>query len=77
MLAANLIEDTDRFRGARKNGQLVGQTAEIELDDDGVVALLHQKPPTFGDQVISDELELGTGEAESIDIIDLSAVRVG
>src|SRR3546814_923236 len=77
MFAANLIEDSDGFGGAREHGQLVGQAAEIQFHHDGIVTLLDQKPPTFGDQIVSDELELGAGEAESIDIINLSAVGVG
>src|SRR3546814_3600170 len=72
MFAANLIEDSDGFGGAREHGQLVGQAAEIQFHHDGIVTLLDQKPPTFGDQIVSDELELGAGEAESIDIINLS-----
>src|SRR3546814_9862095 len=77
MFAANLIEDSDGFGGAREHGQLVGQAAEIQFHHDGIVTLLDQKPPTFGDQIVSDELELGAGEAESIEIINLSAVGVG
>src|SRR3546814_5836405 len=33
-LGADGIEQRHRFRGARENCQLVGETAKIELDDD-------------------------------------------
>ena len=45
MFAANLIEDSDGFGGAREHGQLVGQAAEIQFHHDGIVPLLDQKPP--------------------------------
>ena len=70
MFAANLIEDSNGFGGAREDGQFVGQAAEIEFHDYGIVPLLDQKPPAFGDQIVSDEFELGAGEAKPIDIVD-------
>src|SRR3546814_14201031 len=49
MFAANLLEDSDGCGGAREHGQLVGQAAEIQFHHDGIVTLLDQKPPTFGE----------------------------
>nr|WP_261937563.1 hypothetical protein [Sphingomonas bisphenolicum] len=42
MFAANLIEDSHGLSCAREDGQLVGQPAEIEFHDDGIVTLLDQ-----------------------------------
>src|SRR3546814_8706502 len=37
MFAANLIEDSDGFGGAREHGQLVGEAAEIQFHHNGIV----------------------------------------
>src|SRR3546814_7414029 len=55
-LGADGIEQRHRFRGARENCQLVGETAKIELDDDSVMALLDQKPAGFRIQIVADGL---------------------
>src|SRR5690606_14484536 len=70
------VKDGGGFSAPRQYSEFIIKPGEVEFSHDAVVALLDQKLVAFRGKLFADELELGFGKREPIDIILPRAERI-
>ena len=65
MLRANAVEEIDGLSAAREDREVVAQSVQSQLRDDGIEPLLDEELPALRSKVLADQGEFPLGQSRS------------